>query len=99
MTLRTTVFCLFAAVAAALFIRLGFWQITRLHERRARKIGALIAEQPRTAHEIAQAIWGNVAVTQAYLTLSEVLGHVDLLVERGEVVETDRGGVVQLTPA
>jgi hypothetical protein len=24
---------------------------------------------------------------------------VDLLVERGEVVETDRGGVVQLTPA
>jgi glyoxylase-like metal-dependent hydrolase (beta-lactamase superfamily II) len=70
-----------------------------MHERRARKIGALIAEQPRTAHEIAQAIWGNVAVTQAYLTLSEVLGHVDLLVERGEVVETDRGGVVQLTPA
>jgi glyoxylase-like metal-dependent hydrolase (beta-lactamase superfamily II) len=67
-----------------------------MHERRARKIGHLIAEQPRTAHEIAQAIWGNVAVTQAYLTLSEVLGHVDLLVERGEVVEADRGGVVQL---
>jgi glyoxylase-like metal-dependent hydrolase (beta-lactamase superfamily II) len=70
-----------------------------LHERRARKIGALIAERPRTAHEIAQAIWGNVAVTQAYLTLSEVLGHVDLLVERGEVVEADRGGVVVLTSA
>jgi glyoxylase-like metal-dependent hydrolase (beta-lactamase superfamily II) len=68
-----------------------------LHERRARKIGRLIAERPRTAHEIAQAIWGNVAVTQAYLTLSEVLGHVDLLVERGEVVEADRGGVVVLT--
>jgi hypothetical protein len=31
--------------------------------------------------------------------LSEVLGHVDLLVERGEVVEADRGGVVELTPA
>jgi hypothetical protein len=26
-----------------------------------------------------------------------VLGHVDLLVERGEIEETDRGGVVQLT--
>ena len=26
-----------------------------------------------------QELWGNVAVTQAYLTLSEVLGHVDLL--------------------
>ena len=32
-----------------------------MHERRARKILGLIAEQPRTAHEIAQAIWGNVA--------------------------------------
>jgi glyoxylase-like metal-dependent hydrolase (beta-lactamase superfamily II) len=70
-----------------------------LHERRARRIAGLVAERPRTAHEIAQAIWGNVAVTQAYLTLSEVLGHVDLLVERGEVVEADRGGVVVLTSA
>ena len=70
-----------------------------MHERRAGKIAGLIAERPRTAHEIAQAIWGNVAVTQAYLTLSEVLGHVDLLVERGEVVEADRGGIVELHPA
>ncbi len=70
-----------------------------MHERRAAKIAALIAERPRTAHELAQAIWGNVAVTQAYLTLSEVLGHVDLLVERGEVVEAERGGVVELRPA
>jgi glyoxylase-like metal-dependent hydrolase (beta-lactamase superfamily II) len=70
-----------------------------MHERRARKIARLIAQRPRTAHEIAQAIWGNVAVTQAYLTLCEVLGHVDLLVERGEVAETDRGGIVELHPA
>jgi glyoxylase-like metal-dependent hydrolase (beta-lactamase superfamily II) len=70
-----------------------------MHERRARRIAKLVAERPRTAYEIAQAIWGNVAVTQAYLTLSEVLGHVDLLVERGELVEADRGGIVQLTPA
>ena len=28
-------------------------------------------------------MWGNVAVTQAYLTLSEVLGHVDLLLDDG----------------
>ena len=62
--------------------------------RHARAAGGqdlgLIAEEPRSAHEIAQAIWGNVAVTQAFLTLSEVLGHVDLLLERGEVVEIER---------
>ena len=70
-----------------------------MHERRAEKMLGLIAERPRSAHDIAQTIWGNVAVTQAYLTLSEVLGHVDLLVERGEVVETEVGGVVHFTTA
>jgi glyoxylase-like metal-dependent hydrolase (beta-lactamase superfamily II) len=70
-----------------------------LHERRARKIAKLIAERPRTAYEVAQAMWGNVAVTQAFLTLSEVLGHVDLLAERGEVAERETGGVVVLEPA
>jgi glyoxylase-like metal-dependent hydrolase (beta-lactamase superfamily II) len=65
-----------------------------MHERRARKIRGLLSE-PMSAHEIAQALWGTVAVTQAYLTLSEVLGHVDLLLERGEVRELDDGGFVR----
>jgi glyoxylase-like metal-dependent hydrolase (beta-lactamase superfamily II) len=68
-----------------------------MHERRARKIGALIAEQPRTAHELAHAIWGAVALTQTFLTLSEVLGHIDLLVERGEVDGLEDEGVVRWT--
>ena len=66
----------------------------RMHRRRAEKIRGLIASRPRTAHEIAQELWGNVAVTQAYLTLSEVLGHVDLLLRDGEIVEQERDGVV-----
>jgi len=68
-----------------------------MHERRARKILGLIAEQPLTAHEIAHSIWGGVALTQTFLTLSEVLGHIDLLVERGEVAEADDEGVVRWT--
>jgi hypothetical protein len=40
-------------------------------------------------------MWGNVAVTQAYLTLSEVLGHVDLLLNDGRVREEDEAGVVR----
>ena len=65
-----------------------------LHARRADKIHRLIAERPRTAYEVAQAMWGNIAVTQAYLTLSEVLGHVDLLIDDGRVVEHEEDGVV-----
>jgi glyoxylase-like metal-dependent hydrolase (beta-lactamase superfamily II) len=71
----------------------------RLHQRRAEKIRRLILAQPRTAHEIAQELWGNVAVTQAFLTLSEVLGHVDLLLRNGLVVEEDRDGVVSFRAA
>jgi len=70
-----------------------------MHERRAAKLGRLIAERPQTAYELAQQLWGNVAVTQAYLALSEVLGHVDLLLERGEVVEEEDGGVVRFRAA
>jgi glyoxylase-like metal-dependent hydrolase (beta-lactamase superfamily II) len=64
-----------------------------LHRRRANKIHRLLSEQPRSAYEIAQALWGNVAVTQAYLTLSEVLGHLDLLTNAGRAEESERDGV------
>jgi glyoxylase-like metal-dependent hydrolase (beta-lactamase superfamily II) len=70
------------------------------HERRANKIAAILADDgPKSGFEIAQQMWGNVAVAQAYLTLSEVLGHIDLLLERGEVVEVEDAGVVRFAAA
>jgi len=65
------------------------------HERRKEKIYKLIAERPRSGFEIAQEIWGNVAVTQAFLTLSEVIGHADLLVNEGRVNEVGDGDVIR----
>ncbi len=70
------------------------------HERRAVKIAKIVAaDGPKSAFDIAQEMWGNIAVTQAYLTLSEVLGHIDLLLERGEVVEVEDDGVVRFAAA
>jgi glyoxylase-like metal-dependent hydrolase (beta-lactamase superfamily II) len=66
-----------------------------LHRRRAEKIYGLIAERSRSAYELAQALWGNIAVTQAYLTLSEVLGHTDILLNDGRVREVEDDGVVR----
>jgi surfeit locus 1 family protein len=42
-------FCAFALVAAALFVRLGIWQVSRLHERQARNaaLGAQLRGTPR----------------------------------------------------
>lgn len=74
----------------------------RMHQRRARKISGILAPGPLTAYEIALAIWGNVAVTQAYLTLSEVLGHLDLLIRDGQARQAESDGLIRfeaLAPA
>lgn len=70
-----------------------------MHERRAEKLFGLIEKRPSNAYELAQEMWGNVAVTQAFLTLSEVLGHVDLLIDEGRVAERETGGVVHFEAA
>jgi glyoxylase-like metal-dependent hydrolase (beta-lactamase superfamily II) len=62
-----------------------------LHARRADKIHRLIVDRPRSAHDIAQSLWGNIAVTQAFLTLSEVLGHTDILIAEGRASEREDG--------
>jgi len=68
----------------------------RLHRRRADKIRRLIAEAgPMSAHELAQRLWGDIAVTQAFLTLSEVIGHTDILQNEGSVREVEVDGVVR----
>ena len=65
----------------------------RMHRRRAERIHQILDGRPLSPYEIALQMWGNVAVTQAYLTLSEVLGHLDLLVSAGQAVEHDADGL------
>ncbi|HXF30049.1 MAG TPA: MBL fold metallo-hydrolase [Solirubrobacterales bacterium] len=64
-------------------------------ERRKEKLLRLLADGPRSGYELAQSMWGNIAVTQAFLTLSEVIGHMDLLEAEGRVREIDDGGVIR----
>jgi glyoxylase-like metal-dependent hydrolase (beta-lactamase superfamily II) len=67
-------------------------------DARAGRLLELLADGPRSAHELAQAIWGPVAITQAYLTLSEVLGHLDMLLERDAAEEQHEGDVIRFAP-
>ena len=66
-----------------------------MHARRARRILRSI-NGTRTATDIIGLLWRNLPVTQSYLALSEVLGHIDLLERDGRVraVERDDGVVV-----
>jgi glyoxylase-like metal-dependent hydrolase (beta-lactamase superfamily II) len=67
-------------------------QRLRMHQRRAEKMLRMLAARPLNAYELALQMWGNVAVTQAFLTISEVLGHMDMLIRDGSVHELDDGG-------
>jgi glyoxylase-like metal-dependent hydrolase (beta-lactamase superfamily II) len=69
-----------------------------LHERRAAKILDALTH-PRSAADVGRDLWRHVPVTQAYLVLSEVLGHLDLLEARGAVRVKEDDGVVLYAPA
>ena len=68
-----------------------------MHDRRASKLLDGLASGPLTAVELAKGMWGRLAVSQSYLALSEVIGHMDLLADEGRVQELppDGHGVVR----
>lgn len=63
------------------------------HERRKQRIYDGLSDEPTTARELALGLWGSVAEREAFLTLSEALGHLDLLEADGLVrqLEGDDG--------
>jgi hypothetical protein len=65
-----------------------------MHARRARRILRAV-DGTRTAADMIGVLWRALPVTQHYLALSEVLGHLDLLAADGLVraVERDDGVV------
>jgi glyoxylase-like metal-dependent hydrolase (beta-lactamase superfamily II) len=74
----------------------------RMHRRRAGRVLAMLESSPgrqATAYELASQMWGNVAVTQAYLTISEIIGHLDLLVSDGRATEDASGRVTRFAAA
>jgi glyoxylase-like metal-dependent hydrolase (beta-lactamase superfamily II) len=70
-----------------------------MHRKRAETLVEMLVDQALTAHELARKTWGNIAVTQAFLTLSEVIGHMDILVNAGRVTETEDGGLIKFRTA
>ena len=51
-----------------------------------------IAEGPTTAVEVMRGLFPDLAVIDYFPGMSEALGHLDVLVERGEIVREVRDG-------
>lgn len=63
-------------------------------EKRVEKLYRMLeVDGPQTAHQLARGTWGNIAVTQAFLTLSEVLGNLDILENDRRVAPTEESDV------
>ena len=65
----------------------------------AERLRSLLADGPRSAYELAAASRGELAITQVFVTLSEILGLLDVLVLAGLAVEDDSGDVVVFATA
>lgn len=65
-------------------------------ERRRERVFGALAEGATNAHEVACALWSTAALEQPYLTLTEVLGYLDILGEAGVVrEETDSAAIAE----
>jgi glyoxylase-like metal-dependent hydrolase (beta-lactamase superfamily II) len=70
------------------------------HDQRKELIFRMIQEgAPPTAHELGVTLWGHVEQSQAYLAISEVIGHTDLLIAENRVQEQPGpSGAVRFVP-
>ena len=53
------------------------------HRERAEKVLGLLSEEPRSLYEVSRLLFPRVPDREAYLTISEALGHLDLLESEG----------------
>lgn len=64
-----------------------------MHVQRAERLRALCAEHPRTLYELVLAMFPRLRQPEMFLAISEVLGHLDLLVRDGKVMPELCNGV------
>jgi surfeit locus 1 family protein len=96
MSVRTMVFCLLAVLSAALFVRLGAWQLERLHERQARN--SIVRRQQTSAPSPLQTLPRDTGA--AHYRPASVQGRLDYEHELVATNRTRRGspGVELITP-
>ena len=68
------------------------------HMQRKEAIAGLIQSGLRNVEALSYAMWGDVETSQIYLALSEVVGHIDLLVAEGRLEERPSHVGVEFVP-
>ena len=68
------------------------------HERRTAEVRDLV-DGPTSAIEVMEGLFEDLAATEYFGGMSEAIGHLDVLEERGSVVSEERGGMIIYEPA
>jgi glyoxylase-like metal-dependent hydrolase (beta-lactamase superfamily II) len=69
-------------------------QRLHFHERRAQRMVDLIGTEERSAYQIAEPLFGRLSGTEAFLALSETIGHLDWLEEQGRIEAIQQDEVI-----
>lgn len=67
--------------------------IRSAHEERTENVYELV-DGPTTAVEVMNGLFGDLPLTEYFPGMSEAIGHLDVLEERGKVASTTNGGIV-----
>ena len=72
-------------------------EIREAHEDRTDNVRDLV-DGPTTPVDVMDGLFGDLPVTESFAGMSEAVGHLDVLEDRGEVTMRDRGGVLVYEP-
>lgn len=70
-------------------------QIYRHHARRKDKLFGLLTREGNSAYELAQKLFGTVKEADIFLTVSEVLAHLDLLLDEQKARTEEKNGIIR----
>lgn len=65
-----------------------------MHRRRLNRIADFLGDGWRTPYEVCQALFPDLTEHDIFLGMSEVIGHLDVLEEKGRIVSEKRGGLL-----
>ena len=73
-------------------------RLVGFYEVRQDRILALLRDGPRTPADLAPLVFPKAREEHLYLTLSEVMGNLEVLEEQGRVARSERGGRIRFEP-
>ena len=74
-------------------------RLLAFYEKRQERILELLRERAATPAELTPRVFPHARENQLYLTLSEVMGNLEVLEEQGRVVRKESGGTIRFEVA